>query len=126
MASSFLLADQLSKAGKKDEAIEQLQILHEQLDAEGETGEAAAAAERLRAIDPSIQPRTAGSSGTSAKSSGKSGDLVFIDLGDTPAAQQARRSMTKRQPGPLPLIQPAAEPPAPPRAPARPTVPVRM
>src|SRR5688572_7949630 len=52
----LMLADQLTKAGKTDQAIEQLQILHEQLDGEGNATEAAATAERLRAIDPDVEP----------------------------------------------------------------------
>lgn len=135
----LMLADQLAKAGKKDEAVEQLQILHEQLDSEGATNEAAAAAERMRAIDPSVEPRTGGAG---AKSSAKSGDLVFIDLGDTPAAAQARQSMAKRatkgmriipldeppKAAPKPAHKPAPKPveqpkPAPPRAVAPPPPP---
>ncbi|HEU4994707.1 MAG TPA: tetratricopeptide repeat protein, partial [Gemmatimonadaceae bacterium] len=123
----LMLADQLAKAGKKDEAIEQLQILHEQLDAEGESGEAAAAAERLRALDPNIEPRTSDNAAPTAKSSGKSSDLVFIDLGDSPAAQHARRSMAKRQTAGFKAISPKEEPPEPPkREPARPSAPARM
>ena len=43
-----MLADQLAKAGKAAEAVEQLQILHEQLSGEGRSGEAQAAADRAR------------------------------------------------------------------------------
>jgi tetratricopeptide (TPR) repeat protein len=89
----LMLADQLAKAGKKDQAVEQLQILHEQLDAEGNTNEASATADRIRAIDPSVEPRTGGG----ARSSGSSDDLVFIDLGDSPKAQAARRSIAKQR-----------------------------
>ena len=89
----LMLADQLAKAGKKDEAVEQLQILHEQLDAEGNANEAAATAARIHAIDPSVEPRTGGG----AKSSGSSDDLIFIDLGDSPKAQAARRSIAKQR-----------------------------
>ncbi len=86
----LMLADQLAKAGKKSEAVEQLQILHEQLHGEGNATEAQATADRMRAIDPSADPRT----GDGPKSAGKSGDLVFLDLGDSPKAQAARRSIT--------------------------------
>ena len=128
----LMLADQLLKAGKKDEAVEQLQILHEQLDREGATTEAAAAAERLRAIDPSIEPRTGGSA--SPADAGSSGDLVFLDLSDSPAAQSQRRTMAKRvtqqalkaipdepkhaTPPPTPVQKPTAAPPPPPPPPA--------
>ena len=124
----LMLADQLAKAGKKDEAIEQLQILHEQLDAEGNASEAAATANRLRAIDPSIEPR----SGGVAKSSGSADDLIFIDLGDSPKAQAARRSIAKQRatkgmaaiptPPPSPVIE--QSPPPPPPRPSRATKPV--
>ena len=131
----LMLADQLLKAGKKDEAIEQLQTLHEQLDREGATAEASAAAERLRAIDPSIEPRAGGSDGS--HDSGSSGDLVFLDLSDSPAAQNQRRTMAKRvtksikaipeEPAkkPTPAAPPPAakappKPPPPPPAPAAP------
>jgi len=125
----LMLADQLTKAGKKDEAVEQLQILHEQLDAEGNASEAAAAAERMKAIDPDVEPRTGGSS----KSTGSSGDLVFLDLSDSPkAAAQRRSTMIKRatlsmravttpstveaqKPAPAKPTEPPAAPP-PPRA----------
>jgi len=102
----LMLADQLSKAGKTADAIEQLQVLHEQLDREGASGEAAAAAEKLRAIDPTAEPRTGGS----AKSTSKSGDLVFIDLSDSPAAAQARQALARRSTMGLKII-PFDEPP---------------
>src|SRR6184192_593410 len=53
----LLLADQLSRAGRKDEAIEQLQILYEALEADGRSNEAAAALERMKTIDPTVIPR---------------------------------------------------------------------
>src|SRR5688572_15235035 len=61
----LMLADQLAKAGKNKDAVEQLQILHEQLDAEGNSSEAAAAAQRMKALDPSVEPRTGGVGGAS-------------------------------------------------------------
>jgi tetratricopeptide (TPR) repeat protein len=131
----LMLAEQLAKAGKKDEAVEQLQILHEQLDAEGHVNEAVAAAERMRAIDPTVEPRTGGT----ARSTGSSDDLVFLDLGDSPKAQAARRSIAKQRitkgmktidsntgshkavtPTPVPAAKPVAAPPkAAPKPPAR-------
>ena len=53
----LMLADQLTKAGRKDDAVEQLQILHERYDGDGHTAEAAATATRMRAIDPKVEPR---------------------------------------------------------------------
>src|SRR5262249_31412127 len=105
----LMLAEQLSKAGRKDEAIEQLQILHERYDGDGQTAEAAATVARMRAIDPKVEPRAAAD--RSRKTT--SGELVFIDL-DTPPAG---RAVT---PPPPPRVRPAPPPrPAspPPRAP---------
>ena len=90
----LMLAEQLAKAGKTPDAVEQLQILHEQLDGEGRTAEAQAAAERLKALDPSAEPRRATDG---VKSSGAPGDLVFLDLSDTPQATAARRSIHTRR-----------------------------
>lgn len=92
----LMLADQLAKAGKTDQAIEQLQILHAQLDGEGATAEAQAAAERLHAIDPSVEPRRAGDA-PAAPSSGGGGDLIFLDLSDSPSAANQRRSIAAKR-----------------------------
>src|SRR5688572_5152722 len=106
----LMLAEQLAKAGKKTEAIEQLQVLHEQLMDEGATGEAQAAAERMKAIDPTAEPR----SGSGPKASGKSGDLIFLDLNDTPKAKEMRRSIAmKRATQGLKIIEVDDEPPRP-------------
>lgn len=115
----LMLADQLAKAGKKDDAIEQLQILHEQLDAEGNASEAAATANRLRALDPNVEPRTGGG----PKSSGGSDDLIFIDLGDSPKAQAARRSIAKQRAtkGMAAIEEPRGLTPARPSAAVRPS-----
>jgi len=85
----IMLADQLLKAGRKDEAIEQLQITHVQLTREGRDSDAGTVAEKMRAIDPSVEPRT--SAGSDA---GGGGGLVFLDL-DAPASG-ARRSQASR------------------------------
>src|SRR4051812_21622351 len=76
----LMLADQLAKAGKNAEAIEQLQILHESLDAEGRTAEAEATVQRMKSLDPSVEPRR---SKTPVKSD--SGGLVFLDVGGSPS-----------------------------------------
>src|SRR3954468_10502341 len=54
----LMLADQLTKADRKVEAIEQLQVLHQRYDADGRESEATATAARMRAIDPSVEPRS--------------------------------------------------------------------
>ena len=75
----LMLADQLARAGKSVEAIEQLQILHESLDAEGRTAEAEATVERIRTLDPSVQPRRSDSPRQK-----DTGGLVFLDVGGSP------------------------------------------
>jgi hypothetical protein len=74
-----MLADQLAKAGKTAEAIEQLQILHESLDSEGRTAEAEATIQRIHSLDPAVEPRR---SQTPVKRD--SGGLVFLDVGGSP------------------------------------------
>lgn len=75
----LMLAEQLAKAGKTAEAVEQLQILHETLDAEGRSGEAQAAAQRMRTLDPTVEPRR-----SDKPRSTQAGGLVFLDLGHSP------------------------------------------
>lgn len=84
----LMLAEQLTRAGRKTEAFEQLQILHEQLDAEGRRDEAAATVERLQALKPGAEPRRA--TGTAQR---RSNELVFLDIESdfesAPAAEPA-------------------------------------
>ncbi len=108
----LMLADQLAKAGKSAEAIEQLQILHESLDAEGRTAEAEATVQRIKSLDPSVEPRR---SKTPVKSD--SGGLVFLDVGASPvkpmpkvASREPRRPATPpRRPATPPHVQPPPE-----------------
>jgi tetratricopeptide (TPR) repeat protein len=76
----LMLADQLARAGKKSEAIEQLQILHESLDAEGRGAEAEATVQRIHSLDPSVEPRR-----SESPRKKEAGGLVFLDLGGSPA-----------------------------------------
>ena len=69
----LLLADQLSKQERGQEAIEQLQTLYERYTAQGRELEARATVDRMKAIDPSVKPRT----GTR---SSRNNDLIFLDL----------------------------------------------
>lgn len=91
----LMLADQLTKADRKDEAIEQLQILHERYDADGRSEDAAATAAHMRVIDPNVEPRLS----RGHRSRDRSDDLIFLDL-DAPS------------PGPTPISSPVV-PPAP-------------
>jgi tetratricopeptide (TPR) repeat protein len=101
----LMLADQLAKAGKNAEAIEQLQILHESLDAEGRAAEAEATVQRIHTLDPNVEPRR---SKTPVKHD--AGGLVFLDVGGSPAK-------------PRPKIQGFESTAAAPRIPARPRTP---
>ena len=71
----LMLAEQLARADRTNDAIEQLQIVHEVMIAEDRPAEAAATLERIRALDPDFAPR-AGMARQAAKREG----LVFIDL----------------------------------------------
>ncbi|MDA1081067.1 MAG: tetratricopeptide repeat protein [Gemmatimonadetes bacterium] len=53
----LMLAEQLTKAGKESEALEQLQVLYGRHEAGGRTAEAQATAARMKAIDPSFEPK---------------------------------------------------------------------
>ncbi len=106
----LMLADQLVKKDRKGEAIEQLQVLYERYESEGRSSEARATLDRMKAIDPAVEPQAPG-----ARAVPKSGDLVFLDVGfDAPAPPKARPS------------RPAEPPPRPKPAPTkRPAEPVR-
>src|ERR1700741_5457388 len=109
----LMLADQLAKAGKNAEAIEQLQILHESLDSEGRTAEAEATVQPLHSLHPSVEPRR---SKTPVKRD--SGGLVFLDVGGSPPQPrpkvEGRTAATPAAPPPPrpktpPHVQPAPE-----------------
>ncbi len=81
----LMLAEQLSKAERKGEAIEQLQLLYERYDSEGRSVEAGATVERMKAIDPTAEPRTGGGARRQTTQ-----DLVFLDLSDEPSPPPRR------------------------------------
>ena len=101
----LMLADQLAKAGKTAEAIEQLQILHESLDSEGRTAEAEATVQRIHSLDPAVEPRR---SKTPVKRD--AGGLVFLDVGASPAKPRPKVEGFQR-------TSVAPEPPARPKTP---------
>lgn len=74
----LMLAEQLSKKGRTAEAIEQLQLLYVRYSHEGRTAEARATVDRMKAIDPSAEPRELGDA-----PSRSAADLVFLDLNDS-------------------------------------------
>jgi len=88
----LMLADQLVKAGRKDEALDQLNLLYQHLDAEGRGAEAEATIERMKAIDPSFEPQS--KSGTKKK---QAGGLVFLDLDEPIRAGSKRSSVESRR-----------------------------
>ncbi len=110
----LMLAEQLTKADRKGEALEQLQMLHARYVGAGRAAEAQATFERMKAIDPNAEART-GSSGKRAKSD----DLVFIDLdAPTPRASRITRGISTKidvapppMPPPPPIVpEPEIEP----------------
>lgn len=102
----LMLADQLAKAGKNAEAIEQLQILHESLDAEGRAAEAQATVQRIHTLDPSVEPRQ-----SKAPVKSESGGLVFLDVGGSPTSPRPKIEGFERTAlGPKPPARPRTPP----------------
>ena len=71
----LMLAEQLTRANRKEEALEQLELLYDMLQTDGRAGEATAALERIKALDPGFKPRRS----LTPRASKKDG-LVFLDL----------------------------------------------
>jgi tetratricopeptide (TPR) repeat protein len=113
----LMLADQLTKADRTSEAVDQLQILYARYESEARSAEASAMADRIHSLDPSVELKSDGAS--FQKSSGS--DLIFLDL-DAPTPGSRASGMIPVQaepPAPKPAPKPAAPPP-PPRAPTPP------
>lgn len=124
----LMLADQLVKADRKPEAIEQLQVAYAQCVRLGRTADADGIVERMKAIDPAVEPRTEEGGGAS-----KGGGLVFLDLDPAPGPTRASirtapadiKRVTKaiagldlldtgmEAPSAKPAVKPAAAAPAP-------------
>ena len=98
----LMLADQLSKRDRKDEALHQLQTLYEKFDSEGRTAEARATVDRMKAIDPAVEPRRTG-----PQAAQKSNDLVFLDV---TFDEQPRRMTPRASPTMPPRPRPGAAP----------------
>jgi tetratricopeptide (TPR) repeat protein len=99
-----MLADQLSRKGRGEEAIEQLQLLYVRYAHEGRDAEARATVERMRAIDPSAEPRALGDA-----PSRSAADLVFLDLNDG-AQERGGTDVFRRHSGGLQFIDTSVEP----------------
>ena len=94
----LMLAEQLSKENRQEEALEQLQKLHDKLDSEGRTAEVRATVDRMKSIDPEAVPRTSGSYRPQ-----KSSDLIFLDT----SFEQSNRS---KAPAPKPSTRQVSDP----------------
>jgi len=92
----LMLAEQLTKENREDEALEQLQKLHDKLDSEGRMAEARATVDRMKSIDPEAVPRVSGSYRPQ-----KSSDLIFLDTSYEDTAR-APKSAPKAEPPPAP------------------------
>ncbi|HSQ30989.1 MAG TPA: tetratricopeptide repeat protein [Gemmatimonadaceae bacterium] len=110
----LMLAEQLTRAGRGDEAIEQYQVLYERCDRQGRRDDARHVLERMRAIDSSVEPRKVRHEEEDTDSG-----LIFLDLDDgaPSAAPPAPRATTSHRPAapprqfaPPPRIVPAPEP----------------
>jgi tetratricopeptide (TPR) repeat protein len=127
----LMLADQLAKADRKPEALEQLELLYDTLESEGRSTEANATLERMKALDPAFKPRR-----SVTPIQRKKEGLVFLDLdfntnehpveeqghaqpartASAPAAEEPERSREPRPTAPegLQLTSLADDPPVPP------------
>ncbi len=93
----LMLADQLQKAGKPNEAVEQLQLLYQRYTAENRQAEADATAERIRSIDPNAEVRAG-----DAQLETNAQDLVFLDLNEAPKPRTTAPQGTAAQAPPAP------------------------
>jgi tetratricopeptide (TPR) repeat protein len=96
----LMLADQLVKADRKPEALEQLQLLYDTLEAEGRSTEAAATVERMQSLDPGFTPKK-----TAIPRQQKKEGLVFLDLDyldDVPAAKTPTAQPDAKKPADAP------------------------
>jgi tetratricopeptide (TPR) repeat protein len=87
----LMLAEQLARADRKPEALEQLEILYDTLEADGRSGEANATLERMKSLDPTFKPRRSITPGIPRKKEG----LVFLDLdfdNAVPGADEAAKA----------------------------------
>jgi tetratricopeptide (TPR) repeat protein len=98
----LMLAEQLTKENRQDEALEQLQKLHDRLDSEGRTAEVRATVDRMKSIDPDAVPRVSGSYRPQ-----KSTDLIFLD---TSFEQKSSRSRDRTPAAPPPAGRQVSDP----------------
>lgn len=101
----LMLAEQLTKAGKQAEALQQLEILYGRYENDGQTAEAQATAERMKAIDPTFEPKA----GAGKSASKDRDDLIFIDL-DAPPRRSTRSMSPPPAAKPAPPVAEVPEP----------------
>lgn len=93
----LMLAEQLARAGRTPEALEQLQIVYEAMLAEDRGAEATATLERIHALDPNFAPRAAMS-----RQQAKREGLVFLDVdygkSGAPNGPSASRARSTEEP----------------------------
>lgn len=91
----LMLAEQLARADRKSEALEQLEILYDVLESEGRSAEAVATLERMNSLDPAFKPRR-----SITPVARKKEGLVFLDLDLNAVAEPAKpveQSSTRRK-----------------------------
>ena len=98
----LMLAEQLTKENRQEEAMEQLQKLHDKLDSEGRTAEVRATVDRMKSIDPEAVPQVSGSHRPQ-----KSQDLIFLD---TSFEQKSRQRKADFAPPPPPPGRQVSDP----------------
>ena len=111
----LMLAEQLTRAERGEEAIEQYQVLYERCDRQGREEDARHVLQRMRAIDPNVEPRA-----TAHETEISDSGLIFLDLDDDgspstrPPAPRATSSHRPAAPpqrfAPPPRIMPQPEP----------------
>ena len=100
----LMLAEQLSRRERKGEALEQLQTLYDKFSAEGRQAEARATVDRMKAIDPSLEPQAG------APPASEPRGLVFLDVSwdQAPAGSPASNAPPTGASRPSTSARPAA------------------
>jgi tetratricopeptide (TPR) repeat protein len=108
------LAEQLKAAARTEEARDQLAKLYHETQSTGDEGRSRVTLEKIKVIDPDYDPETAPKPAAKARPE-KSGDLVFLDLGEPglepPGAAVVEPPMLDLEPTSLAETA-AGEPPA--------------
>ena len=103
----LMLSEQLVRANRKTEALEQLAILYDTLQVEGRDSESVATLERMKALDPTFKPSRTATPRTRQKSGLVFLDLDFDDAVPTPRGMDA--GLPEEDDGPSPKVRPPQE-----------------